>query len=192
MVVKNKIRTVLLWCIFLLLLNACKAGYYLNKCNSPRPVKENAFSYAKKNFRLYDTLLIDTASIYLLVDTTSIFYDKTRQATCFIRFFNTGNFFFNIEKIDNILEYVNDFECGMIGYYYITKNNFLKMQYFATTDGGKTHTYFGLFDNGDLLIYDTPAMVWSSVWLWELLEGHTKKRWKKIKIDGLKPVVPDW
>jgi hypothetical protein len=46
-VIKSK-TIILSWCMFLLLLYACKAQFYHNENGMPRPLKENMFSYAKK------------------------------------------------------------------------------------------------------------------------------------------------
>jgi hypothetical protein len=128
-------------------------------------------------------------SIYMLIDTTCTYCEK--QSTSFIRFFANGKCIEIYEKIADIEKNVNILEKGIIGYYYISKKNVLKMQYFSSINGGQVEREFGLFDNGDLLIYDEPPM-WGSLKLLKLFYGDTKKLWKKIKIDGLKPVVPDW
>jgi hypothetical protein len=190
MVVKNKIKLLLFAILFLFY--CCKSQVYQNKYTLPRPIKENAFSYAKKNFRLHDTLLIDTTVIYLLIDTASNCWSKKQNQIKFIRFFSNGRFFLIIrDSINNILDFANDSEYGLIGYYYITKKNILKLQYFPHSNSGITDRRFGFFDNGDLWIYDEPPM-WGSMTLLKLTSGYSKKLWKKIKIDGLKPVVTDW
>jgi hypothetical protein len=67
------------------------------------------------------------------------------------------------------------------------------MQYFSWINGGQTCTEFGLFDNGDLLVYaQSPGVAWGNQKLLEWMAGDTKKRWKKVKISNLKPVIPNW
>jgi hypothetical protein len=190
MVIKNKILiTTIMLCILLLSWYSCKERYYETQYKKPRPIKENVFNYEKKNFFLRDTILIDTMSIYMLTDTACTYCEK--QNTSFIRFFANGKCIEIYGKIADIEENVNILEKGIIGYYYISKKNVLKMQYFSSVNGGQVELKFGLFDNGDLLIYDAVPM-WGSLKLLQLFDSDTKKLWKKIKIDGLKPVVPDW
>ncbi|MDR3235435.1 MAG: hypothetical protein LBT48_01750 [Prevotellaceae bacterium] len=192
MVITNKIKLIVLSIFLTLLCVACEIQYYETKYTKPRPIKENVFSYAKKKFYLQDTLLIDTMSIYILIDTTCIDCAKEKSVS-FFRFFANGKYVAMYEKIMDIDENINNLEKGFIGYYYITKKNVLKMQYFSWTNGGQTRTEFGLFDNGDLLVYDQhPEFALGNQKLLEWMAGDTKKRWKKVKVSNLKPVIPNW
>lgn len=182
--------------LFSALFSACRFIRYKNENGEYRPKSEKFFSYKKANTRVSDTLLVDTNAIYVMqlgklyaFDTNDVLVDSINNAWQYMRFYATGQVYFS-HVFDTLpsVEKVNSQTRGIIGYYkFDNKNRRIKIQYlnpYLTNP----QTYFGKFDGGDILIYTLRPETF-----WNIVPYNSKTdRWKKVKLEGMKYIKPDW
>jgi len=123
----------LLYALCIIIISSCSPRYYFTNYSFPRPVKENAFSYKKKGFRL-NSDIIDTGIIYCY----SLPADYPQYIWCF-RFFPEGQvltyLFYNREKKPGLSSWfdISKFDepgYGSPGYYHI-ENNTIRIEEFG-------------------------------------------------------------
>lgn len=151
----------------------------------------NRLKFYGKQFQLSNSLQLDTNAIYVFSNyelPTAKPFDIEISSYC--RFFPNGQVLFaNCDTIPSAAV-VNNPELGWQGYYKIKKDK-LKIREFEITNGGMIGLRWGHFQNGDILFYsNTPRTHFYS---WKAMEKQDRKeRWRKVKIDGIKPLKLNW
>lgn len=172
------------------MISSC-VSFYRTEEGGLRVNNPSRLKFYGKQFRLTDTLQIDTNAIYVLSNyelADAKPFEISKSVFC--RFFPKGQVLFvSCESIPTA-DTVNNPKLGWQGYYKI-KNGRLKVREFELINGGQVGLKWGRFDKGDILFYsNTPRTYFHS---WKLMERNDlKQRWKKVKVDGLKPMQLDW
>ncbi len=188
--------------ILVLIINLASCSHYvINDSGYPRPPKNYKFSYSKKISILTDTNLIDTTCIYYL--TNSNYYrnsDQYRNSDNYIRFYSDGRFKLQAIKEFPKIEDINDINKGNVGYYKLN-GNVIKLQIYSDIDAGSDQLEFGLIDTNKnlIIINENPrtdfCLGYSERGIKKKIQKSSffnPKRYKKIKINGLIYIKPNW
>jgi hypothetical protein len=174
----------------LVILNAC-ISFTRTSAGGIRVKNPDRLKFQGEQFHLTDTLLIDTNAVYVLSN-FELPHAKPFEISrpSYLRFFAAGQVL--IVKCDSIpsLEMINNVDIGWQGYFKIEKNR-LMIKEFEIINGGQTAQRFGIFDTGDVLLYDARPDSYHYSWK-ELERKSLKTRWRKIKIEGMTYQQPDW
>ena len=160
--------------------NEDKFSYVYTSHGGIRPKNDNFFSYKKQNFKLLDTLLIDTNSIYIKYIGDMYFPqdkyngDFTSNAYLYFRFYSTGKLKYGLCDSFPTTQEVNDILSGGVGYFIKDSNKF-KIQYIA--DNGKLIKKNVEVKNNELIIHEQIGKI---------------ELFKKTKIKGMTFEQPNW
>lgn len=186
--------------VFLGVLISNCSHYIVNKDGFIRPPENKNFSYKNRFTNFKDSSVIDTTAIYYLAD--SYFYKDSfeyKNGDSYIRFYGDGRFKLQGLKNYPIPEEVNNPNYGIVGYYFL-KDNVVKMQIYTDIDAGSIQLEFGYIDaNKNLIVmHDNPrfdyAIGYNEKKIRRLIEKSpfSPKVYKKIYLDGMKYVKPNW
>jgi hypothetical protein len=156
-----------------------------------RVKKPKRLKFYGRQFHLENTSFIDTNAVYVFSNYElpgAQPYEISHATYC--RFFPNGQVLFvSCDTIPNS-GMVNNPALGWQGYYKI-KNNRLKIREFEIINCGQIGLRRGHFEDGDILFYsNTPRTYFHS---WKLMEkDDLKERWRKVKVDGIRPLQLDW
>ena len=188
----------------LILITSC-SHYLVNNEGFIRPPKNYKFSYQKKSAKLKNNIIIDTSAIYYL--TNSNFYrdsNEYKNNDEYIRFYSNGQFKMQGTKVYPKIEDINNINFGVIGYFKI-KGNVIKLQIYTDINAGSDQLEFGIIDeNRDLILLNENPRTDFSLGYSEKSIGKkinetsvfranlNPKIYKKIKIEGMTYIQPNW
>jgi len=137
--------------IISIIISSCSKLFY-NSEGEVRP-KKSKFLFSKSNFSLHTNDKIDTAVLYLRIERNmALSLGRTGNAYKFYRFYKDGRFQLSdsYENFENHIKFQN-INSGIIGYYKL-RNDTLRCEFFAPTNGGEYVLIDGVIKNGIIIL----------------------------------------